>query len=384
MEAKRFTRRNELIISTLMEKTTIDSEILRMWLEGGQPVFILDIRPKDQREEWKIPGSNYLDAYQRLNAGDTSVLDEIEIPDNIPVVTVCAAGRTSQLAAKELAKKGIKVYSLEGGMKGWSLSWNTAELRDGDLKIIQVRRTGKGCLSYILGSGKEAIVIDASLDSKIYTKIARENDWTIIYVLDTHIHADHLSRSLDLSQKANAKLYMPDQNKLKFKFNPIKDGDELIFGSSKLKAIHTPGHTLDSTTYFINEKFILTGDTLFTDGVGRPDLKASDEEIKVRASLLYDSLMKLINCDPELIVFPGHISKPVPFDHQIISVSIKDIKEKVSSLSLPREEFINTIISKIPPTPPNYLKVAELNLSGEIKDLDVKEIEAGANRCAIS
>jgi glyoxylase-like metal-dependent hydrolase (beta-lactamase superfamily II)/rhodanese-related sulfurtransferase len=367
-----------------MEKTMIDPEILRIWLEEGKPVFILDIRPKDQREEWQIPGSNYLDAYQRLNAGDTSVLNEINIPEEMPVVTVCAAGRTSQLAAQELAKKGFEVYSLEGGMKGWSLSWNTAELIDGNLKIIQVRRTGKGCLSYILGSGKEAIVIDASLDSKIYLKIASENGWTIKYVLDTHIHADHLSRSLDLSEIAGAKLYMPEQDKLKFKFNPVKDGDELIFGSSKLKAIHTPGHTLDSTTYFINGKFILTGDTLFTDGVGRPDLKASDEETKVRASLLYNSLMKLINFDPKTVVFPGHISKPVPFDHQIISASIKDIKEKVSSLSLSREEFINTIISRIPPTPPNYLKVAELNLSGEIKDLDVKEIEAGANRCAIS
>jgi glyoxylase-like metal-dependent hydrolase (beta-lactamase superfamily II)/rhodanese-related sulfurtransferase len=384
VEAKRFTGRNELIDSPLMEQKTIDPEMLRIWLEEGKPVFILDIRPEDQREEWKIPGSNHLDAYQRLNAGDASVLNEIKIPNNMPVVTVCAAGRTSQLAANELAKKGIEVYSLEGGMKGWSLSWNTAELRDGDLKIIQVRRTGKGCLSYILGSGKEAIVIDASLDSKIYAKIASENDWTIKYVLDTHIHADHLSRSLDLSQKANARLYMPEQDKLRFAYNPIKDGDELNFDSSFLKAIHTPGHTLDSTTYFINGKFLLTGDTLFTDGVGRPDLKASDEETKVRASMLYDSLLKLSNFDPETMVFSGHISKPVPFDHQIISASIKDIKEKVSSLSLPREEFINTIISRIPPTPPNYLKVAELNLSGDIKDIDVKEIEAGANRCAIS
>lgn len=369
-----------------MEKTNqkVDAETLRIWLEEEKPVFVLDVRPKEQREEWQIPGSAYVDAYKRLNEGDTTVLDEVAIPVNVKVVTVCAAGRTSQLAADALKKKGIEAYSLEGGMKGWSLSWNTAEIKDKELKIIQVRRTGKGCLSYILGSGNEAIVIDASLDVNIYTNIARENGWKIKYVMDTHIHADHLSRSLALSELSEGILYMPDQDKLNYSFTRIKDGDMLKFGSSQLKAFHSPGHTLDSTTYIINDKYLLTGDTLFTDGVGRPDLKANEEETTKRASMLYHSLKKLISLDGKNLVLPGHISKPVPFDHQIIASSLNEIKEKVAAISLSENEFVKNILSKIPPTPPNYLKVVELNLIGDLKSVDPREVEAGANRCAIS
>ena len=88
-------------------KSTVDAETLRTWLENNEPVFVLDVRPSTQREEWQIPGSHYLDAYKRLNEGDKSVLDEIEIPENAKVVTVCAAGRTSQIASDALKEKGI-------------------------------------------------------------------------------------------------------------------------------------------------------------------------------------------------------------------------------------------------------------------------------------
>src|SRR4051812_9228486 len=95
------------------KETSIKTDTLRTWLDVGKPVFVLDVRLREQREEWQIPGSVYLDAYKRLNAGDNSVLEEVSIPQNTPVVTVCAAGRTSQIAATELRKKGIEAYSLE-------------------------------------------------------------------------------------------------------------------------------------------------------------------------------------------------------------------------------------------------------------------------------
>ena len=91
-------------------KSTVDAETLRAWLENEEPIFVLDVRPQAQREEWQIPGSHYLDAYKRLNEGDNSVLDEIEIPVNTKIVTVCAAGRTSQIASDALNKKGFDAF----------------------------------------------------------------------------------------------------------------------------------------------------------------------------------------------------------------------------------------------------------------------------------
>lgn len=114
---------------------TVNSDELRAMLENQERVVVLDVRPKEQREEWQIPGSIYVDAYKRLNANDPSVLDDVEIPENTKVITVCAAGRTSQIAANELRKKGIEAYSLEGGMKSWSKSWNTAQVQFDNFEV---------------------------------------------------------------------------------------------------------------------------------------------------------------------------------------------------------------------------------------------------------
>jgi rhodanese-related sulfurtransferase len=92
-------------------KNTVDAETLRTWLENNERVFVLDIRPQSQRAEWQIPGSHYLDAYKRLNDGDRSVLDEIKIPDNTKIVTVCAAGSTSRIASDALNDKGFDAVS---------------------------------------------------------------------------------------------------------------------------------------------------------------------------------------------------------------------------------------------------------------------------------
>ena len=362
----------------------INTETLRNWLEKGSEVFVLDVRPQEQRTEWHIPGSTHVDAYKRLNQGDFSVLDDVRVPTNTKVVTVCAAGRTSQLAADELRKKGIEAYSLEGGMKSWTSAWNIAQISDDKTTIIQVRRTGKGCLSYIIGSENEAVVIDASLDIDVYQNIAAKHNWKIKYVMDTHIHADHLSRSFRLAQATGAKLYMPLQNKLQYPFTPIQEVTEFNFGRSVLKPISTPGHTLESVSFLLNDAYLFTGDTLFTDGVGRPDLKATEDEAEKRASLLYDSLMKLLLLPASTTVLAGHISKPVSFDKKPISATIKEVKENVSTLSLSKADFIKTILSKIPPTPPNFLKVVEMNLIADIDSINPEEVEAGANRCAIS
>src|SRR6266487_290074 len=141
--------------------TTIDVETLRRWLEEGRPVTVLDVRPAAERAEWAIPGSLHVDAYDALQAHDPSALADVDVPSDEPVVTVCAAGKTSQIAAEQLAARGVEVVSLEGGMKAWSLAWNIAEVpvQASDVQIIQVRRTGKGCLSYLIGAGEEAMVI---------------------------------------------------------------------------------------------------------------------------------------------------------------------------------------------------------------------------------
>lgn len=366
------------------KQLSVDAEKLRTWLEDKKDVVVLDVRPKEQREEWQIPGSIYIDAYQRLNANDLSVLDEVTIPENVPVVTVCAAGRTSTIAANELRKKGIEAYSLEGGMKAWSTAWNTATLTFGNFSVVQYRRTGKGCLSYMIISDGEAIVIDASLSVEAYEQAIAAQGLTLKFTVDTHIHADHLSRSKQLAEKFNVPFYLPVQNKVTFNFTALTEDAILKVGNVSVMAIKTPGHTLEGMSYLVADKVLFTGDTLFVDSIGRPDLKASTEEAKQKASLLFHSLQKLTALDGGIIVLPGHTSKPVEFNNVPVQASLASIKQNVSMLHLSEEEFVQTILQRIPPTPANYLAIVEKNITGSYDDVNPEELEAGANRCAIS
>src|SRR4030095_803507 len=271
----------------------IDTSTLRTWLETGKEVSILDVRPIQERTEWFIPGSIYINAYDKLKAKNPDALHGLHLDRTIPVVTVCASGNTSLIAAGMLHEDGFEAYSLEGGMKGWSLSWNTAKLSFPDFEIIQFRRTGKGCLSYLISSNNEAIVVDASLPVETYQDLLQKEKLKLKQVIETHIHADHLSRSKQLAEINNVTLHLPVSNKVVFDFIPVNETTIFQIGNTKIKAIQTPGHTLESLCYLVNDKVLLTGDTLFINGIGRPDLKANNKEATQKSKMLYQSLQKL-------------------------------------------------------------------------------------------
>lgn len=369
-----------------MEAKNISVEDLQWLLSKKNPVFILDVRPQEQRQEWRIAESIHKDAYGPLNQGDQTVLDDVSIPENIPIVTVCAAGKTSFKAAEILAQKGYQAYSLEGGMKAWNYAWNTAEavFPSSFTTIIQVRRVAKGCLSYVVGSGNEAIVVDASLDPEVYIKIAQERGWSIRYVMDTHVHADYLSRTRELAAAIGAQHLFIDAAKVDYPFTPVKDGLEISFGQATLKVMHTPGHTPESTSYLVNDHALLSGDTLFIDGVGRPDLKADGDEAVRKAESLYNSLQNLLKLPADILVLPAHTSGVVAFDGNMIQGKISELQQNLQLLKLSKKAFVEATLSRIPPTPPNYLTIASLNKKGDFKGYTPADLEAGANRCAVA
>ena len=140
----------------------ISTAELQELLAAREPVTVVDIRSADDRE-WSIPGSISVDVYDTVKASGLGPLAKFDFPLG-PVVTVCGMGRTAAIATKLLRESGVDAVTLDGGMRAWSLAWNMAETTIAGSDVVQVRRTGKGCLSYIVASQGEAVVIDASVD----------------------------------------------------------------------------------------------------------------------------------------------------------------------------------------------------------------------------
>jgi glyoxylase-like metal-dependent hydrolase (beta-lactamase superfamily II) len=368
-------------------RMTIDVETLRLWLDAGRRVTVLDVRPARERLEWNIPGSLHVDAYDALWARTPGALDAVHVPDGSTVVTVCAAGRTSVLAAEALSSRGIQARSLEGGMKAWSLAWNAAEVPGvgSGIRVIQIRRTGKGCLSYVVVSGDDAVVIDASVSPGVYLDLASRNGWKIRTLVDTHIHADHLSRSRTLSLGIDARLLLPRQDRVSYPYRALDEGDEIRFGPAGiLTVLHTPGHTGESMCLSLGGRLLFTGDTLFLAGVGRPDLQGGREEAAPRCRQLFASLRRILSLPGDTVILPAHTPTPVPFDGVPLCATLAEVKGMARILEEPEDGFVAAVLSRIPPAPPNMSQILECNIQGVLPAGDAAELEAGSNMCAVS
>ena len=123
---------------------------------------------------------------------------------------------------------------------------------------------------------------------------------------------------------------------------------------------------------------------MFLRGVGRPDLGADQSGARKRATMLYKSLQRLLNLQPSTLILPGHHSEPIAFDGVPLASTLGELRAKLPILSESESAFVEQILSRIPPTPPNYLKIVQLNEAGTIPEGDPNDLESGANRCAVS
>jgi glyoxylase-like metal-dependent hydrolase (beta-lactamase superfamily II)/rhodanese-related sulfurtransferase len=181
---------------------------------------------------------------------------------------------------------------------------------------MKVEQIYTGCLAeaaYYIESKGEAVIIDPLRETKPYIERAEKDGAKIKYVLETHFHADFVSGHLDLAKKTGATIVYGPTAKPNFKAYIPEDGEELKVGDVTIVVLHTPGHTMESTTYLLRDEngkdyAIFTGDTLFIGDVGRPDLAVkSDLSREDLAGFLFDSLRnKIMPLADDVIVFPGH------------------------------------------------------------------------------
>jgi len=347
-------------------------------LDGDPSLYMIDVRDPDEVAEWQIPGVHNI-PLSRL----PSLVHEI--PRDKDLVMICAKGARAQQGAEILAKIGIANRVLEGGMAAWARTYDHVEGDFGGATVVQIRRRGKGCLSYLIGAGESAVVIDPSLDLDQYLNVAREHGWKITHVLDTHLHADHLSGVRDLAKTTGAALWLNPADPFDFDFEPLSDGRtiELVPGVKiTVSSVSVPGHTEGSTMYQLGEFAIFTGDTLFLESVGRPDLADQAESF---AHNLYWSLHeRVLPLGDEIMVFPAHYGAGVSVrSNEFVAKPLGALRHVLPALALDEQDFVDWAMAHVTDRPPNYQTIVLVN-AGRAPVGDSAELELGPNRCAIA
>jgi glyoxylase-like metal-dependent hydrolase (beta-lactamase superfamily II) len=212
-----------------------------------------------------------------------------------------------------------------------------------------------GCCSYLIGSGNEFILVDPLIDVERFTHSAQLGEGKIVGVIDTHVHADHLSGSREIQKLTGCPLYMNERSPVSFPFAPLVE-KEYNFAGSKIRVIHTPGHAPEHVSLLVDGRTVLTGDTLLIGDVGRVDLGRGD------ASELYDSLFrKLLALEDHVEVMPGHVGKAHFVSAGTLSTIGVERRRNPALQAKTREEFIKYMTEGWPPKPDHYEVYVKVN-----------------------
>ncbi|WP_349729396.1 MBL fold metallo-hydrolase [Peribacillus frigoritolerans] len=354
-------------------------------------LFILDVRNESDFNDWKIEGQNF----KFLNIPYFDLLDGVEeildqIPANKEILVVCAKEGSSVMVAEMLSEAGLDVSYLKGGMKAWSEHLEPVKI--GDLnnggEIYQFIRLGKGCLSYMVVSNGEAAVIDSTRMTDIYLDFADSIGAKITHVLDTHLHADHISGGRQIAESSNATYWLPpkDATEVTFEYQPLEGGNVVTIGHTAINihALYSPGHTIGSTSFVVDEKYLLSGDILFIDSIGRPDLAGLAEDwVGDLRETLYTRYRELSN---ELIVLPSHfmIIEELNEDGSVAK-ELGTLFAENHGLNIADEtEFRELVTGNLPPQPNAYQEIRKTNMGKITPDEEQqREMEIGPNRCAV-
>ncbi|WP_433625417.1 MBL fold metallo-hydrolase [Halomicrococcus sp. NG-SE-24] len=377
---------------------TITARELANEIDEGRADAIVDTRPEDSYESWHVPGAENVPFGPAETLSDEQEAEIDEIADDGSVVTICGKGATSTSLAAELDANGYDDVSVvKGGMRDWNSLYEQARIDTGDdVGIMQFQRRGKGCLGYLVGSpdAGEAVVVDPTRHVEQYIVAAAEHDVEITHVLDTHVHADHISGGRKLADRLDVPYHLSaraEDRDVEYEFEPVEDGDVVRLGDVEITALAAPGHTSEMMNYRVDDEAILTGDALFVDSVGRTELEFGEAEAERGAEMEYETLHDTITELPdELTVLPGHVTvtNDGRFENgspgQPVSAPLDEVERRLDLLGLDRDEFVKRMVENVPEKPSNYETVIAINTGEESVDSrqEATKLETGANNCA--
>ncbi len=350
---------------------------------------LLDARNAEDSQQWRPEGPG-IPAF--ANVSYTEFVEDEDgalsrLPQADSVYVICARGRSSQYVAGVLRQRGINAINVDGGMLAWAAHHRIVRLNgDADaFAIYQVVRPAKGCLSYIVASGGEALIVDATRYGDVYLEFAARNGLRIGATADTHLHADHLSGSSGLSHDSGSGYHLADEDAQGSALTRDAMPKQFDIGGAKIRVLTlpVPGHTLGSTALLVDDRYLVSGDTLLPEGVGRPDLGNKAREW---TRFLYESLSGVLGkLDPQTVVLPAHAASAAQFD--VRGACERRLGPLLAAAAIAdRDAFLESVEERVSHSsqPAAYAEIRKINLGAPVTAARAEELEVGMNKCALS
>ena len=371
---------------------TITPLALFQEIAEGRVSEILDVRNVDEFAAAPVEGPRPVPT---RNAPVYRVFEELEeeaartLDD---AVVICGQGNGSELVAEEFGQFGKQVRSLEGGTDAWNRLLVPFEISGlpAPVRVWQFQRPAKACLSYVVGvPGERCIIVDPTRQPQPYLDLAAGHGMTVSHIVDTHVHADHISGGPALAAALGVEYHLPPEDcggEVPFPNRPLKNGDVLDLGSAEVRvmSMHLPGHTPGTIALLVSEAVLLVGDTVFVRGLGRPDLTGQAEEL---ARDLFRSVHEQLRpLDPRTIIAPAHWSSSDEINSEgLVTTTLEDVFTATLLNEKAMEKFVEEIVTSLPAAPDSYDRIRLVNagqMSPPEDEIDI--LDVGRNQCAAS
>lgn len=372
---------------------TYEAKELFQWLVDCADIVVVDVRNSKDFKRFHVEAPH---PFTLLNVSYYDFMEMEEeavgrIPKDRSIRIVCAKEGSAKYVAEILQSHGFAdVGYLTGGIKTWGNLLVPKSVAAGpDYELFQFIRPGKASCSYGLLCGTQMMLFDPSRNLDFYLGFAAEKGCRITKTFETHLQADYIAGSRDIAKRTGADFFANDGD---FKgsnnpYIPLRDGETQTFtlGGPTVRVLFTPGHTPGSTSFLIDERFLITGDLIFIHSVGRPDLGGRMEEW---AALLYHSLRLVQQLDHRLVVLPGHyIDWQEANADLIFSRGLAEVLERNKNIYALDDlaAFVGFITENMRPQPEEYavIRLVNANLREENDDRQ-EELDLGKNECAAS
>jgi len=374
----------------------IPPEELAERLDRGESVQVLDVRAPDKVARGHVDFGPELEFHALPNSQIFRLPDvkDLKLDATRPVAVICGHGNSSKQTTAFLRERGYDAYSVIGGMAAWETVYVARRLSPTPSlsHVIQLDRVGKGALSYVLVSDGDAVLVDPGRHLERFATLLDEMGARLAAVVDTHLHADYLSGARAAATRWKVPYFLHPEDAVspyddrpgKLAFQPLSDGDTIVFGRATLRAVHVPGHTLGSITLIADDGLALTGDFLFVQSIGRPDLAGKSESW---AKLLWQSLERVRQSWPgELLILPAHYASEGERRADRAIAARFDVVAATNAAAAIQDEhrFLRWIADHTSTFPDAYRTIKEANLGLiEVSAADAEILESGPNQCAI-